>query len=57
MGRQPGDQGVYRFVYLGQGSTGMTQQRELHGKAEPIGGATAAADKFLVRPGEGVVPR
>ena len=49
MGRQPGDQGVNRFVHIRERAPRMTQQRKLYGKAEPVGGTAAVADKFLVR--------
>jgi hypothetical protein len=45
MGRQPADQGVDGFVHIRGSTPRMTQQRELYGKAEPVGGATAVADK------------
>jgi hypothetical protein len=48
MGRQPADQGVDRLVHIRESTPRMTQQRELHGKAEPVGSATAVTDKLLV---------
>jgi hypothetical protein len=57
MGCQPGNQGIDGFIHIGECASRMTQQRKLNGKAEPIGGTPAMADKFLVRSGEGVMAR
>jgi hypothetical protein len=36
------------IIHIRESTPRMTQQRELHGKAEPVGGATAVTDKLLV---------
>jgi hypothetical protein len=45
LSRQPGDQGIDRFVDLGQDASRVTQQGELYGKAKPIGGSAAAGNQ------------
>jgi hypothetical protein len=55
--RQPPDKGIDPLLHLRQTYAGMAYQRQLHGKAQAIGGAAAARHEILIGSGKGVVPR
>ena len=48
---------IRKLIHLRQTYAGMAYQRQLHGKAQAIGGAAAARHEILIGSGKGVVPR